>query len=342
MGMNWRPDYDLVSVRRELQIIKDDLHCNAVRVSARDLERLTDTAREALQVGLEVWFSPLLWDRSPQATMAYLKKAAEAAESIRPSDQERMVFLTGGELTLFMQGIVEGSSFRKRLANPGLMAKVKAGEHNGPLNEFLSRANSEVRSVYHGRVSYASLVWEQVDWDNFDFVGVDHYRTSRMDDRYIQMLEPSFKRGKPVVITEFGFATTRGGIGEGSLLKSTAGLEEGIINEGSQFIHYRLPVFGRFVKPHLNGKHIRDEAWQAAKLVETLEMLDKAGVDGAFVSSFESQITPYDDDPHHDLDMASSSLVRYFEGGRKGAAYPDMHWEPKSSFRALADFYATH
>jgi hypothetical protein len=339
MGMNWRPHFDPVSVRRELEIIKNDLHCNALRIAGRDIKRLQTATRDALDLGLEVWFSPAYWDKSPEETLAYFMKAAEAAEAVRHTSGDKLVFTLGGELTLFMQGILEGRNLRERLRNPNMLSRVKAGEHNPPLNRFLAKANESVRSVFHGKVAYASLVWEEVNWDKFDFVGVDHYRTPRMGDTYLKMLEPAFGHGKPVVVTEFGFSTTHGAIGEGGLLRSTAGLEESIINLGSQFLHYRLPLVGRFVRPRLNGKHIRDEGWQAKQLVETLEVLDKAGVDGAFVSQFESQITPYSDDPRYDLDMASSSLVKYFEGGRKGTTYPEMPWEPKESFWALAEYY---
>jgi hypothetical protein len=342
MGFNWRPRFRAEEVHRELQIIKDDLHCNAVRISGQDLSRLAMAARDALEQGLEVWFYPTMWDRSPEETLQYLVRAAKAAEEVGQVGKDQMVFVVGGELTLFMRGILEGSSFRARLANPNLLTKVKAGEHNKPLNEFLTKANQAVRSVFHGRVTYSSLVWEKVDWSLFDFVGVDHYRTTKMTDQYIPMLEPSFKHGKPVVVTEFGYATTRGGIGDGGLLMSTAGLEKGIINEYSQYFHYKLPVLGRLVRPSLNGNHVRDEAWQAKELVETLEILDAAKVDGAFISTFLSQITPYSDSPKHDLDMASSSLVKYYEGGRKGTTYPDMPWEPKESFRAVAAYYGSH
>jgi hypothetical protein len=110
----------------------------------------------------------------------------------------------------------------------------------------------------------------------------------------------------------------------------------------SQFLHYKIPVLGRFIKPRLNGEHLRDEAWQASKVVETLAILDGAGVDGAFVSQFISQINPCSDDPKHDLDMASFSLVKYYEDGRRGTTYPDMPWEPKESFRAVAEYYSKH
>lgn len=64
MGFNWRPDFDMPTVRRELEIIKNDLHCNAVRIDAQDIRRVTAAAQAALDQGLDVWFSPILWDKS--------------------------------------------------------------------------------------------------------------------------------------------------------------------------------------------------------------------------------------------------------------------------------------
>jgi len=341
MAFNWRPHFDGEQVSRELEIIKTDLHCNAVKITGTDLGRLSLAARHAVESGLEVWFYPTLWDRPPDETLQYLARAATAAEGVRQGGGD-VVFVTEGELTLFMQGILEGRTLQKRIANPSFMAKVKAGEHNKPLNEFLAKATQAVRSVFHGKVSYASLVWEQVDWSLFDFVGVDHYRATKIEDKYVQMLEPSFKYGKPVVVTEVGYATTHGGVGDVGLLLSSAGLEDGLIDEKSRFFHYKLPLIGRFVRPRLSGEHVRDEAWQAKKLVETLDILEKAEVDGAFISLFISEITPYSDEARYDLDMASMSLVKYFEGGRRGTTYPDMPWEPKESFRAVADYYSKH
>jgi hypothetical protein len=341
MGINWRPHFEGEQVHRELEIIKNDLHCNSVRIHSRDLSRLTTAADHALNQGLEVWLSPEEWDKSPADTLAYLTKAAQAAENLRQHWPDRIVFVLGGELTLFMQGIVEAKTLQNRVANPSFMAKVKAGEHNKPLNDFLAKARAAVTSIYHGKTTYASLVWEAVDWSNFDFVGLDHYMAAKIEDKYVEMLRPAFSNGKPVVITEFGFAATRGGIGEEGML-SSAGLGGGIIDGWSQVLHYGFPLIGRFIRPHLNGEHIRDEAWQAKKLVETLGILDDAGVDGTFVFEFLSQIKPYSDDAKHDLDMASLSLVKYYEKGNRGATYPDMPWEPKEAFRAVADYYAKH
>lgn len=50
--------FDLDEVERELRIIRDDLHCTAVRVIGGDPERLERAATVAGDLGLEVWFSP--------------------------------------------------------------------------------------------------------------------------------------------------------------------------------------------------------------------------------------------------------------------------------------------
>ena len=47
-----RPVFDPVTTRRELQIIRDDLHANAVRFQGRDITRLITAAAGALALGL--------------------------------------------------------------------------------------------------------------------------------------------------------------------------------------------------------------------------------------------------------------------------------------------------
>ena len=341
MGFNWRPHFDPKIVRREIEIIRTDLHCNAIRISGLSIDRLKTAGEDALGQGLEVWLYPVMWDKSPERTLRYIAKAAEAAESLRQNYGDKLVFIVGGELTLFMKGIIPGKNFPSRLKNPKLFSLIKSGEHNKPLNAFLSKASAEVRKVFGGKVTYASLVWEAVDWSLFDFVGVDHYRVERIKNQYIDMLKPAFAHGKPVVITEFGYSTTHAGVGSEGLLDPAGLGVKSMIDFKSQFLH-QLPLVGRFVQPHLVGDHVRDEQWQANQLVDNLAVLDKAGVDGAFVSNFISQITPYSDDPKYDLDMASSSLVKYYEGKRNGTTYPEMPWEPKEAFRAVADYYAKH
>ncbi len=340
MGFNWRPDFDPKIVHRELEIIMNDLHCNAVRICGRNIDRLMLASEIALEQGLEVWLSPEMWDKTPRQTLNYITEAAEAAENLRQRWPDRLVFSVGSELTLFMQGIVAGRNIGARVKNPSFISRVKAGEHNKPLNAFLATATDSVRKLFHGKLTYASLIWEAVDWGLFDFVGVDHYRIARIKNQYVEMLKPSFAHGKPVVITEFGYGSCQGGIGSEGFL-SSSGLGGDIIDLKSQFLH-QIPLLGRFVRPQVKCNHVRDDDWQARELVDNLSVLDSAGVDGAFIFQFISQITPYSDNPKYDLDMASSSLVKYYGNGQHGRTYPDMPWEPKESFRAVADYYANH
>jgi len=138
MGISWRPDYDASTVHRELATIKNDLHCNAVRICAVILARLMSAAEDALGQDLEVWLSPELWNRSPQSTLDYLIRAATAAEKLRVQYPNRLVLILNSELTLFVKVIIAARTLMRRLQNAFSGGAVRSGAHNKPLNEFLS------------------------------------------------------------------------------------------------------------------------------------------------------------------------------------------------------------
>ena len=328
-----RPRLDLATAERELQIARDDLHCNAVRLIGRGVDRLVQVAGLALALGLEVWLSPALWGRPPDETLRYDVSAAERAEELRQQHPDRFVLVLGSELTLFKEGIVPGRDFAARTREA--ITRMKAGDHSASdrLNDFLGRATAAVRRVYHGPLTYASLIWEDVDWDRFDLIGVDHYRDARIKDRYAQMLQPLLALGKPVINTEFGMRTYRGAESDGTL-------GFGVADQLRAGLH-QLPGVGRLVRERLNGDYARDEAMQARELTETLTILDTAEVDGAFVHEFVTAAATFSDKPRYDLDMNAFALVKTYRHG-KGTTYPDMTWEPKQSFHAVANYYAAH
>lgn len=335
MGSNWRPDYNPQTVHRELEIIKNDLHCNAVGISGKDIGRVVVTAEAALSLGLEAWLNPADWNNKPaEPTLAYITEAAKAAQPLHERYPGKVVFSVGSEFTLFMQGIVPGQTFMQRAGTVFKTDVIKTGQHNQPLNDFLGRANAAVRNVFSGPVLYRSLSFEQVDWSNFDFIGVDHYWAEKIEDRYIDMVKPLFTHGKPVINTGFGFNTTNVPV---TGMLSTLGDSPYL----AQYLH-QLPVIGRIIRPKLKVINERSEAMQAKRLTDNLKLLDKAGFNGTFIDTFIFPINPYSDTPKYDLDRTNSSLVKYYEGGRHGTSYPDMTWEPKESFRAVADYYATH
>jgi hypothetical protein len=333
MGVNWRPDYDPKVVQRELEIIKNDLHCNAVGISGKDIGRVLRTAEAAIGQGLEAWLNPSDWsDKPPASTLAYITEAARAAQPLHERHPGKVVFSIRSEFTLFMQGIIPGKTLRQRAGTVRKTDVVKTGQHNQPLNDFLSKAVAEVRKVFSGRVMYRSLVWEHVDWSIFDVIGVDHYWAERIRDQYVDMVKPLFTYGKPVVNTGFGFNTTTAPV-------------TGMLGTLGDLPFFRIllhqqPVIGRLIRPKLKVVSERDEALQAQRLVHNLKLLDEAGFGGAFMDTFILPTYPYSETPKYDLDRASSNLVKYFENGKHGTTYPDMTWEPKEAFRAVAEYYS--
>jgi hypothetical protein len=318
-----RPDFDRQIARRELKIIRDDLHCNAVRVSGTDVGRLLTAAELALEEGLDVWMSPHLHDRGPQQTTDYLTECAARAERLRQTvgrDGPELVFVAGCELTWFMNGILPGKTSLRRLGNPLLVPRLKLlKSHNGPLNAFLTQAGRAVREVFDGRVTYASAPIEDVDWSLFDIVSLDYYRARKNRDTYGKSLAPRFAHHKPVVITEVGLCPYRGAQDKGP--------------RGHAIIDHSAGPW------RLNGDYIRDEAMQARELTDMLQTLDETGVDGTFVFTFVTPALPHNPAPRRDLDLAGYALVTTYPD-RNGDTYPDMPWEPKQAFTAVATHYA--
>jgi hypothetical protein len=78
-----RPDFDESVVKKEIEIIKNDLHCNAIRISGFDIQRLVQTAKFALEQRLQVWLSPAYIDATTEEATKYLVECAIAAEKLR-------------------------------------------------------------------------------------------------------------------------------------------------------------------------------------------------------------------------------------------------------------------
>ncbi len=328
IGRNWRPDFDPKVIHRELEIIKNDLHCNAVRLQGLDLDRLAIASEDALQQGLEVWFSPEMWDREQDETRDHVVKGAAKAEELRLRWPNHVVFSVGSEVTLFTQGFLPGDNVLERLANPSLWGNLRAGVHNPPLNAFLAKTNSGVRDVFHGPVTYASVGLETVDWTPFDIVGVDLYREKWMREMYPKLLQRYLGFGKPLANMEFGCCTFKGA--------------DDLGGRGWDIVDWSK------VPPQLKGDYVYDQATQARELADLLRLNDDAGVYATFVFTFVEPGAGLQDDMERqllaalkfDLDIVRYSLVRSFHDGRHGSTYPDMPWEPKESFKVVADYYA--
>jgi hypothetical protein len=321
-GVSTREPFDAEIVRGEMRVIRDDLHCDAVRLTGGDPDRLEAAARHAADAGLEIWFCPFTCDLTAAALLDVLADCAGRAERLRQRGAE-VVFLTGSELSLFTQGFLPGDTLQDRLnllTAPGPRTREALAAVPGRINDFLGTAVDLVRERFGGKVSYASLPFEGVDWSPFDYVATDGgYRSSEVAGQFRAGIRALVALGKPVAITEFGCATHRGAAAKGA--------RGGMIVEWDGATPLRL-----------DGEYTRDEAEQAASLRELLAIFEAEGVDSAFANTFASYHLPHRADPRIDLDMASYGVVKVLEG-RRGCTYPGMPWEPKAAFAALADAY---
>ncbi|MEV4670725.1 hypothetical protein AB0K34_03640 [Actinomadura sp. NPDC049382] len=323
-GQNSREHFDPALAERELRIIRDDLHCNAVRVTGGDPARLELAATLAADLGLEVWFSPYPLELTTEEMLTLFADCAERAERLRLRGAE-VVFVAGAELSLMNKGFLPGDSLDERvelLSRPkGLRELVT--EASGRVNAFLGDAVKLVRERFGGRVTYAAIHLDFVDWTPFDIVSMDLYRSADIADRFAEGVRALVAQGKPVAITEFGSSCFRGAGDVGA--------------RGLEIVEYDEDT-GAPVR--LDGEYTRDEAGQAAYLSESLDVFEAEGVDSAFVFIFALYDHPHrpGGDPRYDLDLASYGIVKVLEDGH-GTTYPDMPWEPKVAFTAVADHY---
>lgn len=323
-GQNSRGHFDPALAERELRIIRDDLHCNAVRVTGGDPARLELAATLAADLGLEVWFSPYPLELTTEEMLTLFADCAERAERLRLRGAE-VVFVAGAELSLMNKGFLPGDSLDERvelLSRPkGLRELVT--EASARVNAFLGDAVKLVRERFGGRVTYAAIHLDFVDWTPFDIVSMDLYRSADIADRFAEGVRALVAQGKPVAITEFGSSCFRGAGDVGA--------------RGLEIVEYDEDT-GAPVR--LDGEYTRDEAGQAAYLSESLDVFEAEGVDSAFVFIFALYDHPHrpGGDPRDDLDLASYGIVKVLEDDH-GTTYPDMPWEPKAAFTAVAAHY---
>lgn len=326
-GYSTRKRFDDAVVRRELQIIASDLHATAVRVSGDDPQRLARAGEHALAAGLELWFSPVPINLEPAALPGYFARCAHEAERLRRAHEGRVVLVLGCEISLWCAGFFPGDSVLGRIATVTDPALQRKPDILAALAGGLERTSDTLRDLvrvarveFAGPVTYAAGPWETVDWEQFDLVSVDAYRDADNAAGYRDALRAYLRFGKPVAVTEFGCCTYRGAADRG-------GIGWMIVDEKSD-------------PPVIPGTYKRDEDEQVRYLHDMLAVYEAESIDSAFWFSFAGFEQPrHPTDPHRDLDLASYGVVAVLEHAH-GTTYPDMAWEPKQVFGALAAVYA--
>lgn len=322
-----RPSFDPALVRFEMRAIRDDLHANAVRIVGEDVRRLQLAAEAAADCGLCVFLNPWLINGSEADTLKLLIECARIAETLRQRGTD-VVFVLGCEHSLFAAGIIPGRDVYERVAwlvalRDGKPPTPSLEEVSRGVNAFLRVGAQRVREIFGGKITYAAGIWEFVDWEPFDFVGLDYYRSSQSDEEYAEGLRVAARAGKPVAVLEIGCCTYEGA-------DEAGGMGWMLLDEwregGPAWISGSPPE--------------RSEATQARYLREQLEIYSREGVHAVFVFTFTVGYLTHDPlDPDRDFDRACFSITKLLPPGTaRGRALPP--WEPKESFHVLAQEFA--
>jgi len=215
-GRSSREPFDPAVVAREMRVIREDLHCTAVRITGGDPERLAVAATHAAAAGLEVWIAPFTCDITADELLDVIVRCADHGERLR-RDGAEVVVATGSEISLFTDGFLPGETAAERLALLTRPERLREAlpALPGRVNAFLGRAVAAVRERFGGRVTYCSLPVERVDWTPFDIIASDAgYRSAATAPTYRDTVRAFVAQGralgKPVAVTEFGCATFRG------------------------------------------------------------------------------------------------------------------------------------
>ena len=207
-----RAAFDPGVVRREMAIIRDDLHCNAVQVIGGDPGWLELAGRIAAGLGLEVWFSPYPLELTPAQILPLLADCAGRAERLRAGGAA-VVFVTGVELSIMNREFLPGGSVDERLRllleDAGRRAE-KVAAVRARLGEFLGTAVAAVRERFGGPVTYAAIPFEVTDWAPFDIATLELIRSAEVAGHYREGVRALVAGGKPAAITGFGASTYRG------------------------------------------------------------------------------------------------------------------------------------
>ncbi|HTI59932.1 glycoside hydrolase family 113 [Mucilaginibacter sp.] len=317
-----RPDFDESVIKKELEIIKNELYCDAVKITGHDTYRLSKASEFALQLGLQVWLTPSHIDATPADAAQHLVECAIAAENLRLI-YGNIIFVSGFEYSIFLKGFMKGESIYERLEKMfspvGLVFNLlglRAGIYR-KLNIYLRETTQQIRTYFKGQVTYASGTWEKINWDLFDLIGLDHYRAAYNRAFYNKQLEAYYKFNKPVVVMEFGCCAYMGAEDKGPMGWAVTEMvgERRIVKDGV----------------------VRDESVQANYITQTLDQLKQENVHAAFVFTFINPMYKHDTNPRFDLDLASFGIVKPVDEPEEG--YKSLKWQPKEAFDSLALYY---
>jgi len=284
-------------IRSEMSVIKNRLHCNAVRVVGHVSSELIKVGKISRESGLTPWYSPRFIGATFDNTLTNLKKFCTDAVAAKIQDSPLIV---ANELPYDCADDLGKciKDYRDRVKYY-VDNYLKKGEHIYNTDKVITLIQTARKAGWTGEITYASTLSENIDWSkiNDDKLVVScnlywgrNYEENRpwTDAEYeeaILKLKKSAGQHR-VNITEFGTVPQNGAFEKGG----SAYTLDGPINYGSQRKAYKryLSILqkcgvGYFAyafsepkpdKPHKNyGIALPDESGVAQRLTPAADIL---------------------------------------------------------------------
>ena len=313
--------------KRDLEIIRDELHCNAIRLSGTDVQDMLDGTEMVLQAGLDCWTSPHYIDAPLQDVEDKTQELAVGLEKLRTKyPDNEVVIIYGCEMHHFAP-FLPGNNYSERLASFAQPDSQKTlAEASAKLNAYFARVIPKMREVFGGRITYTTVTFETLDWTPFDIICLDQYKSMYNRDTFKQEVAPFIElakaQNKTFVIPETGYCCFKG-----------------CSDYGAAGFMILYPVGDGKVNQEMErAEKEREEAF-----TDVLTEIAELDVEGVFPFTFVySQMPHVENDPIHDLDMAGFGITKTYTGGKRGSVFEGVNWDPKEAFYAIKDFFETH
>jgi len=216
---------DELELREQLDVIKNELRCNALKIYGDYEDWLVRSAEIAIDKGFEtIAVAPLYRMANKTAEIDIEENIRRVAALSKRVEElrlksDRILLMLPCELSLEVIGIRSGTTYADRQKQ--LSSQWRSQEIFNRLNFYLDKMTNEVRKNYHGQITYGKLAGgdqgggcEKVDWNRLglDIVGAQEYWNKRYFSReqVLKTLLDLKPYGKPIWITEFGCCSYEG------------------------------------------------------------------------------------------------------------------------------------
>jgi len=258
----------------------------------------------------------------------WLESQGFLAEGLRKK-YKRVVFIVGNELLIDSRVIFDAPRVSQRVEFLKSYSNLKFGIKNeipqlkkiySPMRKFLKKTENSIKEFvetlrveasknFKGKITYASLQLEEINWNNFDIIGVNLYKHQWNASAYFNEIKRFKSFGKPVAITEFGTCAYKGASKLGGAAYAVVDYKTSTIKKGI----------------------IRDENEQAEYLAALIKLYSKENIFATFIFDFKEEWKIHSKNPKNDLDLSSFGIVKVSENGEV---------IPKKAFNVVRKLYS--